>query len=361
MRARRMLAAPAGAAALGAAGATAATAQQLGGVVQHMTCVAPEDAAGIDAMLARASSPLAGEGATFVSESLAAGVDPRALVAIAAHETMLETYGPSQATRNAFGLGPGIAFASERDAIARAARTLAELYLPEGRTTLETIGSKWAPIGAANDPGGLNRDWTRGVGTYFAALGGNPGLPVLASAQAAGATCAGAPVPAPPKAPAGPEPVPLGPPVVVAWGGAAPARGPAPPDGFVFPLALPVGAPAAYEEPPPGACEAEGFRCGVTVATVADAHAVAAAAGALRGATAAEREEGIAFWVESGGGDRLGYGPLAGYAPGIVEGAAVAAGQPLGTSAGSLRVAWEHAGARLDPFPILEATRPPSG
>ncbi len=360
MRARRMLAALAGAAALGATGGAAATAQQLEGVVQHMTCVAPDDAAGIDAMLARASSPLAGEGATFVDESLAAGIDPRALVAIAAHETMLETYGPSQSINNAFGLGPGIAFASERDAIARAARTLAELYLPEGRTTLETIGSKWAPIGAANDPAGLNRNWTRGVGTYFAALGGDPGLPVLASGQTAATTCDGS-VPAAPQGPATQEQGPEGPPVVVAWGGAAPSRGPAPPDGFVFPLALPVSAPAAYEEPPPGACAAGGFRCGVTLSSAAGRHAVASAAGTLRAATAAEQEEGIAFWVATAAGDRLGYGPLAGYAPGVAEGAAVAAGQPLGTSAGSLRVAWERGGARLDPYPILEATRPPAG
>ena len=139
-----------------------------------MTCVAPGDAAGLDAMLARAGSPLAGEGATFVYEGLAAGVNPRALVAIAAHETMLETYGPAQAIRNPFGLGPGMAFARERDAIAFAARTLAGNYLPEGRDTLATIGAKWAPLGAANDPGGLNASWTAGVGTYYAALGGDP-------------------------------------------------------------------------------------------------------------------------------------------------------------------------------------------
>jgi hypothetical protein len=149
--------------------------------------------------------------------------------------------------------------------------------------------------------------------------------------------------------------------VVVAWGGAAPARGPAPPQGFVFPLALPVGAQAAYAEPAPGECEAGGARCGVTVATDAGAHVVAAAAGALRGATPAEQEGGVAFWVATAGGDRVGYGPLAAYATGIVEGAAVAAGQPLGASAGSLRVAWERGGARLDPFPVLEATRPPTG
>jgi hypothetical protein len=358
MRAR-LLAALAATAALGAAGAPAAPAQELAGVVQHMTCVAPGDAAGLDAMLARASSPLAGEGATFVSESLRAGIDPRALVAIAAHETMLETYGPSQEINNAFGLGPGWTFASERDAIARAAAALAELYLPEGRTTLAAIGSKWAPIGAANDPAGLNRNWTRGVGTYYAALGGDPDLPILASAQAASPGCAGGAA-ALGGAVAAPPPAPEGPPVVTAWGGAPPARGPSAPHGYVFPLALPVGGAAAYGAPAPGACAAGGFRCGVTVTSTAGAHVVASVAGALRPAAPAEAEEGIAFWVETAGGDRIGYGPLAAYASGVAEGAAVAAGQPLGTSAGTVRIAWERQGGRLDPFPLLEATRPPS-
>ena len=99
----------------------------------------------------------------------------------------------------------------------------------------------------------------------------------------------------------------------------------------------------------------------MTVSSAAGSHAVASAAGTLRAATAAEQEEGIAFWVETAGGDRLGYGPLAGYAPGVADGAVVVAGQPLGTSAGSLRIAWERGGARVDPFPILEATRPPAG
>ena len=88
--------------------------------------------------------------------------------------------------------------------------------------------------------------------------------------------------------------------------------------------------------------------------------AVAATAGTLRGATAAEREEGIAFWVETADGDRLGYGPLASYAPGVGEGARVTAGQPLGIDSGLLRLAWTRAGERIDPFPLLEATRPPA-
>jgi hypothetical protein len=278
---------------------------------------------------------------------------------------MLETYGPSQAIHNAFGLGPGIAFADEGDAIERAAGTLAEMYLPEGRTTLATIGSKWAPIGVANDPAGLNRNWTSGVGTYYAALGGDPDLPILAADQVAAPGCDGQAPAAPPPDLAVPAPTPsnepLGPPVVTAWGGVGPSRGPAPPDGFVFPLALPVGAAASYDAPPPGACGDDGFRCGVTIASAPGTDVVAAAGGTLRASTAADQERGVAFWIETAGGDRIGYGPLASYAAGVADGAPAAAGQPLGASAGSVWIAWQRAGTSLDPFPILEVTRPATG
>src|SRR5680860_52241 len=93
MRARSLLATLAGSAVLACALPSPAPAQYPGGVVTHMACLAPGDGAGIDAMLERAGSPLAGDGATFVTAASRAGIDPRALVAIAAHETMLETYG----------------------------------------------------------------------------------------------------------------------------------------------------------------------------------------------------------------------------------------------------------------------------
>ena len=152
------------------------------------TCLAPADAAGIDALLGRAASPLAGQGATFVAEGVAAGIDPRLLLAIAAHETQLETYAPARAIHNPFGLGPGMVFTSDAAAIARAARTLDAYYVQEGRIRIDTIGPKWAPIGAANDPKGLNRHWVGGVSTQYAALGGDPGEPVLIGSQ--GASCA---------------------------------------------------------------------------------------------------------------------------------------------------------------------------
>jgi hypothetical protein len=376
MRPRRLLAALAGVAAMTAA-ATAPGAADVGlvGVAQHMTCLAPTDAAGIDAMLARAGSPLAGEGGAFVSEGLAAGLDPRALVAIAAHETLLETYGPAQAIRNPFGLGPGWPFESERAAIARAAGTLAAYYLPEGRVTLDAIGAKWAPIGAANDPTGLNASWSAGVGAYYAAMGGDPARPILAGSQDAAPACA----PATGLATAPTGLAASGPPVVTAWGGAVPRTAgraareggdprsglPATIDGFVFPIALPQLAPAAYrdafDEPGPAGCEGDaGRQCALTIGFAPGAHVVAAAAGTLRAADPGEREEGIAFWIETAAGDRLGYGPLAGYAPGIGEGVPVAAGQPVGTGSGMLRVAWTRDGVRINPYPLLEATRPPA-
>ena len=370
MRARSLIATLAGVAAVAAAvPATAPAEGPLTGVIGDMRCVAPTDAAGIDAVLDAAGSPMAGEGATIVTEAAAAGIDPRAIVAIAAHETLLETYGPAEEIHNPFGLGPGIAFASEREAIVRAVSTLAQWYLPEGRTTLATIGAKWAPLGAANDPGGLNANWTTGTGTYYAAMGGDPSRTILLADQDASPGCAAAPSGTPTAATATPS----GPPVVTAWSGvspsvagatagdgADPATGePATIAGFVFPLALPVGAPATFRdqfgEPGPGATGVQG---GLTIASATGAHAVAAAAGALHAASPAERETGIAFWLETDDGDRIGYGPLLAYAEGVGEGARVAAGARLGDAPASLRIAWERGGTRIDPFPLLQATRP---
>ncbi len=347
------------------------------GVIQTMTCVAPGDAQGIDAMLQRAGSPLEGEGATFVTEAGAAGLDPRALIAIAAHETILETYGPAQSIHNPFGLGPNIFFPTEADAIARAASTLASGYIAEGRATIPEIGAKWAPVGASNDPGGLNGNWTAGVGAYYSAMGGDPSRPILLADQEADPGCSGA-TPAPLSSmPANVAPA-AGPPVVVAWGGAAPAvagaRGAdgADPatgaaavlDGFVFPLALAQGAAATYRDSfaEPGTVDCAGGRhqCALAIQSAAGDPAVAMVAGTLHAGDAADREEGVAFWIATPGGDQVGYGPLAAYAPGVGEGAAVTAGQPLGTTVGWVRIAWERAGVRINPFPLLEATRPPT-
>jgi hypothetical protein len=106
------------------------------------------------------------------------------------------------------------------------------------------------------------------------------------------------------------------------------------------------------------ACAGARRQCALTIATAPGRHVVAAVAGTLRIASPAELEEGIGFWIETGGGDRVGYGPLPAYAPGIAQGVAVTPGRPLGLGSGGLRFAWERDGARVNPHPLLEATRP---
>ncbi len=127
---------------------------------------------------------MVGLGEAFVAEGLANGIDPRALVAIAMHESVLGTAGSGAGIHNAFGWGPAIAFPSWRANIATVARGLRRGYLARGRDTLAAIQPLWAPVGAVNDPTGLNSAWVDGVGRYYADLGGDPALPITLAAQA---------------------------------------------------------------------------------------------------------------------------------------------------------------------------------
>jgi hypothetical protein len=334
-----------------------------------LSCVQPLDAAGLDAVLSQAGSPLAGQGATFVNSAAAWGLDPRALVAIAAHETVLMTYPPAQTIHNPFGIGPHRPFASDAEAISFAAELLSRGYLGAGRRTLAEIGGKWAPIGAANDPTNLNADWTAGVGAAYLRLGGNPDAPITLDSQPATPCPAGAPAPA--------SPVPAGAPApgIVAWTGTVPVvteplmeRGADPTTGlaatlpgFVFPL-VPTGAAIRYRDDfaEPGAfpCYGRRGRCAVTLDADADTAVVAAVAGTLAAATPAEQHQGIAFWIVTASGDRLGYGGLATYAQGIADTVPVVAGQVLGASTRATTFAWERGGHRINPQPLLTATRP---
>ena len=485
----------------------------------------PTDATALDAILSAAGSPLAGEGATFVSAGVQAGIDPRFLVAIAAQETMLETYPPAQAIHNPFGLGPGLSFASEAASITTAAQTLASDYLGQGLTTVPEIAAKWAPAGASNDPTWLNLAWPSDVSRYYQTLGGNPGVPVTLSdqvtdcnavstlsasqlitvnplgaakakliqgpaqpggthdpefnlthgsynwqsiwavdlevpigtpvyaafsgtivtvhsgqtgrfagiavgldsgrglaayyahlsavdvtpgqsvvaGQVIGATgeadgvdhlhfalgrsyangspsnglnplpflAHAAPTAAAAEltlASASPRAAGSGPPIVTIWGGNAPITlGPGPAGGndpvtkqpatfspFAFPVALRAGGQVRYLPPQ---CAA-GTACTVGLATPVGANVVAATPGTLEGASPAERAEGIAFWIATPSSGRIGYGPLASYTPGIVAGATVTIGEPLGLSGGALAIALERGPVAINPWPLLTAVRP---
>jgi hypothetical protein len=330
-------------------------------LAKSLSCVAPLDAGAIDRTLERAVSPLAGQGARFVAEGRARNIDPRFLLAIAAHETLLHTYSPAQLIRNPFGIGPGWAFASEGAAIRTAASILDRYYLAEGLVTVGAIGAKWAPVGALNDPMDLNRHWERGVETYYAALGGDPRRPVTLFAQDPTPDCSMAPD-APPVVTRWDGRTPVVPGAAI-YQGADPATGlPATIPGFVFPLAPPSGGAVRYSDDfaAPGApgCFGQPWQCAITLETEPQTWVVAATSGTLRAATPEERSAGIGFWLDAGEGRRVGYGPLASYVEGIGDGTVVSAAQPLGRSAATVQIAWERDDLRINIQPLLAATRP---
>jgi hypothetical protein len=137
---------------------------------------AGEMAAQIDEWIARKNpdSPLQGYGAVFVREGLANGVDPRALAAIARAESSLGSDPGARSINNAFGWGPHRPFASWEENIATVAAGLRKGYLDEGLVTLAQIQKKYCPVGAANDPMGLNSNWLRNTTILYAELGGDP-------------------------------------------------------------------------------------------------------------------------------------------------------------------------------------------
>lgn len=130
----------------------------------------------LDAWMARKNpgAPLVGLGDVFVREGLANGIDPRALVAIARAESALGSDPGARARNNAFGWGPHMTFASFAENIATVARGLRRGYLDEGLVTLAEIQRRYAPVGAGNDPTGLNSNWLRNTTALYAELGGDP-------------------------------------------------------------------------------------------------------------------------------------------------------------------------------------------
>ena len=142
-------------------------------------------AARIDAFLSSKNSPLAGYGKAFVRAGRKYGVDPFLMVAISGQESSFGTYGPSRKIYNAWGWGPHIKFKSWEESIDMVTRGLAKGYIREGRTTIPKISTKWAPVGAANDPTNLNSHWVKGVEKFYLELGGGKATGTVPSPAAA--------------------------------------------------------------------------------------------------------------------------------------------------------------------------------
>lgn len=118
-------------------------------------------------------------GDLFVKYGNKYGIDPALLAAISIHET---GNGTSPAARNKYNLGGMMdpeskwtklmSFDSIEEGIDAMARNLKKNYLDQGITSIEGIGKKYAPVGAANDPRGQNKHWIPGVTSYYNKLRG---------------------------------------------------------------------------------------------------------------------------------------------------------------------------------------------
>jgi len=130
----------------------------------------PSSANGINTVL---RGKLANMGQTYIDLGNKYGVDP----SLAASIMMNETGGDSNALDNDNNPA-GIMdwnnnwktvkhFDTLNDGLDYAVKNLYDTYISKGLTTIDQIGSKYAPIGAANDPQGLNKDWVPNVTSFY--------------------------------------------------------------------------------------------------------------------------------------------------------------------------------------------------
>jgi len=143
--------------------------------VASTTATDGASAAQLDAYLAGKGSPMAGSGAALMASGGRWQIDPRLIVAIAGAESSFGAI--TCAPFNAWGYGcPNgpYNFSSWADGIDTVAQGLRTNYLSEGRVSVALINLKYAPLGAANDPTGLNNHWTANVSKFYLEQGGDP-------------------------------------------------------------------------------------------------------------------------------------------------------------------------------------------
>ena len=160
-----------------AAAATGTLVSSAGSSSPYVAAAGPPSAAGIDAYLASKGSPMTGQGAAFMASGVRWQVDPRLLVAIAGAESSFGqvTCGPNNAWGWACPNDPAD-FATWAAGIDTVTRGLRSYYLDEGRTSVSLIQQKYCPVGAANDPTGLNSHWSQNVTKFLLEQGGNPAV-----------------------------------------------------------------------------------------------------------------------------------------------------------------------------------------
>lgn len=102
-------------------------------------------------------------------------VDPALVVAICMSETGRGTSTAVTKRNNPGGLmgnGGGFSFDTLEEGIEAMIENLSRNYIKMGLTTPETIQPKYCPVGASNDPTGLNNNWLTTVNFFLDELGG---------------------------------------------------------------------------------------------------------------------------------------------------------------------------------------------
>jgi len=117
-------------------------------------------------------TPLEGKYDTVVAEAQKNNVPPSLMAGILAHETGKGTSKMLRDKNNPAGLmdpktgwKTGQSFGSVDEGIAAAGRTIGKNYQKAGGDVGQ-MAKRYAPVGAANDPGGLNQHWQKGVTGY---------------------------------------------------------------------------------------------------------------------------------------------------------------------------------------------------
>jgi cell wall-associated NlpC family hydrolase/LysM repeat protein len=125
-------------------------------------------AGGFDAIL---RNNMKGHGAEIIAAASKYNIDASIMASI----IMSETGGNIQSDNNPGGImdwdknwSVKRRFATLSEGIDYMAKNLYNRYFSKGITTVAAIGAIYAPIGAANDPGGLNKEWIPNVNSFKA-------------------------------------------------------------------------------------------------------------------------------------------------------------------------------------------------
>jgi bifunctional DNA-binding transcriptional regulator/antitoxin component of YhaV-PrlF toxin-antitoxin module len=116
---------------------------------------------------------LSRRGEYFYQSGVNMEVNPLLVAAIAIHETANGNSTMIKKQNNPGGLfknGQFQTFETLEEGIDSMFKVINQYYINEGRTTIEAIGAKYCPIGAENDPQGLNKHWIPAVTKLYTKL-----------------------------------------------------------------------------------------------------------------------------------------------------------------------------------------------